>query len=281
MTLPTPTDVFKWRTLAGRPVLVCTPLEPFATHLFTTAAWPLGQRTADSGSDSAWQDVAWALGIDDDRLVRGTQVHGHAVVVGTEAMTSRTRPAADIAMVREPHAAAAVQVADCVAMLFVDRITGAVTAAHAGWRGLLQRVPQVALETMRQKFGTRAANVLVAIGPSIGSCCYEVGPEVRAQFEAAGFKPGQLRRWFKDAPDVLRGNPTLARVLDQPRRPNHFFFDGWASVAEQIVNAGVPASQVFSPQLCTASHPEVFCSYRRDGSPSGRLVAAVRCESRP
>ena len=281
MILPAPADTFEWRDLRGRPVLICKPLEPFATHLFTTSAWPLGARSADSGSDAAWHDVAWALGVDDDRLVRGTQVHGHQVVLGTEAMARRTRPNADIAMVREPHAAAAVQVADCVAMLMADRITGAVTAAHAGWRGLAQRVPQVAIETMRAKFGTRATNLLVALGPSIGSCCYEVGADVRSTFEQAGFKPGQLRRWFKESPDEIAGNPAMPRVREQPRRADHWFFDGWAAAFEQIVNAGVPAAQVFAPQLCTASHPDVFCSYRRDGSPSGRLVGAIRCESQP
>ena len=281
MTWPTPADPYEWQEIDGRPVLVCRPLRPFARHLFTTSDWPLGARHAQSGGADAWQDVSHALAIEPVRLVRGTQVHGHAAIVGTESVRQQERPQADIAMVREPHAAAAVQVADCVAMLAVDRITGAVVAAHAGWRGMAQRVPQVAIETMREKFGTRPVNLLVALGPSIGSCCYEVGDDVRAEFEAAGFKPGQLRRWFKPEPDIRPGNPTLARVASQERRPDHWFFDGWAAVLEQLVNAGVPASQVFSPQLCTASHADCFCSYRRDGSPSGRLVGAIRCELLP
>ncbi len=275
MTLPTPGQSFAWRTVANRPALVCGPLEPFATHLFTTSLWRLGSRSADP-DDDGWCDVAQALEIEPARLVRARQVHGSTVMVGVAAGRHGERPEADLVLVREPAAAAAVQVADCVPMLVVDRLTGAVAAVHAGWRGMVARVPQVAVAALARTFGSQPADLLIALGPSIGACCYEVGAEVRGRFAAAGFSDDQLARWFRPHPADVAHNPTWPRVLAQPRRAEHWFFDGWAVVREQIADAGVPDGQVFASGLCTASHPDCFCSYRRDGSPSGRLVGAIR-----
>ncbi len=72
----------------------------------------------------------------------------------------------------------------------------------------------------------------------------------------------------------------MAAVLKRAPRPDHWFFDGWSATREQLIEAGVPAAQIFGAGLCTASHPDVLCSYRRDGSPSGRIVGAIRCGMR-
>lgn len=150
-------------------------------------------------------------------------------------------------------------------------------AVHAGWRGLVARAPQVAIAALARTFATRPEDLLIALGPSVGACCYEVGDEVRTQFTAAGFSEGQVAHWFQRQPADLPDNPTWPQVLARERRPGHWFFDGWAATRDQIVEAGVPAEHVMTPALCTASHPDVFCSYRRDGAPSGRIVGAIRC----
>jgi copper oxidase (laccase) domain-containing protein len=61
----------------------------------------------------------------------------------------------------------------------------------------------------------------------------------------------------------------------QPR-PGHEYFDGWAAARDQLLAAGVDGQAIFSTGLCTASHPEVLCSYRRDGAAAGRIAAAIR-----
>jgi len=276
MTLPTPGQSFEWRVSAGRAALVCRPLDRFAAHLFTTSLWRLGSRSVESTADG-WREVAHALGGEAARLVRARQVHGADVIVGTAVAGGGDLPQADIIVAREAAVVATVQVADCVPMLTVDRATGAVAAVHAGWRGLAARAPQVAIAALTRTFGTRPGNLTIALGPSIGACCYEVGAEVRERFAGAGFSEAQLARWFLRQPADVANNPTWPAVLKQPRRPEHWFFDGWAAAHEQIVEAGVPADQVLTSALCTASHPGIFCSYRRDGAPSGRIVGAIRC----
>jgi YfiH family protein len=181
---------------------------------------------------------------------------------------------ADIITSADQTLAVAVQVADCVPLLLVDRRTRSVAAAHAGWRGLASRAPGAAVDSLARDFGSRPAEIVAAVGPAIGACCYEVGPEVRERFQAAAFNDDQIRRWFETVPARFPANPSLPAVA-RPRA-DRWFFDAWAATREQLRQSGVPAGQIFVAGLCTASHPDVLCSYRRDGAPAGRMAAAIR-----
>jgi copper oxidase (laccase) domain-containing protein len=128
---------------------------------------------------------------------------------------------------------------------------------------------------MSRDFGTRAEDLVVAIGPAIASCCYEVGQDVRERFEHAAFNAGQLDAWFSGEPVASVNNPAMA-ALPAARRKDHWFFDAGRSARDQLISAGVQGGQVFVSGLCTASHPDVLCSYRRDGAPAGRMAAAIR-----
>lgn len=272
MILPTPGQSFEWRTTPSGPGLVCRALEPYAVHLFTTRHWALGAPGASIDESSAWCQVASAVDLEPGMLVRPRQVHGNAVVV---ASPDRNLAVADIVVNDDATVGVAVQVADCVPLVLADRTSGAVAIAHAGWRGLAKRVPEVVVGALSRTFGSRASDLIVACGPSIGTCCYEVGSDVREAFAAAGFSSAELDGWFLDAPMPSTANPSM-KGLTRKGRPGHWFFDGWASTREQLVRAGVQAEQIFGAELCTASHPEVLCSYRRDGSPAGRIAAVVR-----
>jgi hypothetical protein len=167
-----------------------------------------------------------------------------------------------------------------VPLLIADRRSGAAAAAHAGWRGLAVRVPQVVVRAMGQHYGSRPSDLVAALGPSIGACCYEVSGDVRECFVRAGFSSTDMKRWFLDVPAASPVNPSMPG-LGAPRA-DHWFLDGWAVARDQLAEAGVPADQVFSAALCTASHPGTLCSFRRDGLPAGRLAAVIRAStSRP
>jgi YfiH family protein len=282
--LPHPMKPFEWIHTRRGAALVCRPVERVAAHLFTTRGWALG--TARSGDEAAaWDEVAGALEVDRRRLIRVHQVHGARAEVRradrVEPADARVRPAddarphADIILSNDSALALAIQVADCIPLLVADRRTGAVAAAHAGWRGLAARVPIVAVDRLIAEFGSRPADLAVAIGPAIGSCCYEVGEDVRARFEQAAFTPAQLARWFGVHPTPSASNPSMP-ALQTARRANHWFFDGWQSARDQLESASVPADQIFIAGLCTASHADAFCSYRRDSSGAGRMAGAIR-----
>jgi YfiH family protein len=259
------------QAVAG-PAVGCAALARVAPHIFTTRTWRLGS-TAPRGTHDGWAEVAAAIEVDSTRVARLHQVHGARAAVA-DAASASTRPAADILITTDAEIAVAVQAADCVPLVAADRRTGAVGAAHAGWRGLAARVPDALVDAMAREFGSAAADLIVAIGPSIGACCYEVGPEVRAAF-AAAFGDRGLSRWFFDNPQPTSINPSMPGVAEA-RRPNHWFFDSWTAARDQLEDAGIPPAQIFAAQLCTASHPDLFCSYRRDGKPAGRMAAAIR-----
>jgi YfiH family protein len=159
--------------------------------------------------------------------------------------------AADIIMTSHPGVAVAVQAADCVPLLFFDPATGAAAAAHAGWRGTAAGVAQSTARAMAEHFGTKAADLIVAIGPSIGPCCYRVGDELVPRFGGEG------RRWFF-------------------RLAGAWMLNLWSANRDQLLDAGVKSDQIHVAELCTAMHPELFDSYRRDGAAAGRMAAAIR-----
>ena len=275
VTLPKPSGGFRWTQLAAGPALVCEALEPLAAHFFTTRSWRLGERT--SGHVEGWAEVAAAANVSASKFRRLQQVHGAGCVTYKKDALAPdgAAPQADIVVTDDSSIAVAIQTADCLPILIVDRRTRAVAAAHAGWRGLVARVPLVVVEQMAREAGSHARDLIVAVGPAIGACCYEVGEDVRARFTEAGFAPASVDRWFRSAPALRSDNPPMAS-LAPARRPGHWFFDGWLSVREQLESAGVPSAQIFIADLCTASHEEALCSYRRDGAVSGRLAAVIR-----
>jgi purine-nucleoside/S-methyl-5'-thioadenosine phosphorylase / adenosine deaminase len=256
---PQPNGGFEWVQAAGGPALVCRPLQPFADHLFTTREWALGSRP--EAADQDWQPLAASLGVDLDHLVRMHQVHGASAVIrrAGDRQPVLPRPDADIVVSDDRSLALAIQTADCVPLLIADRATGAVAAAHAGWRGLAAGVPGVTVATLAREFGSAPADLIAAVGPSICAERYEVGEDVRERFLASGRAPLELGRWFRDA-----------------ARPGHWLFDGWRAVRDQLESAGVPGGSIHLAGLCTATYPDLFCSYRRDGKGSGRIAAGIK-----
>ena len=256
---PQPSGGFEWVQAGGGRALVCGALRPFADHLFTTREWALGSHAG--AADEDWQPVAASLGVDPAHLVRVHQVHGAAIVIRRtrDGVSAVHRPDADILISDDPSLALAIQTADCVPLLLADRLTGVVAAAHAGWRGLAAGVPGVTVAALEREFGSVAANLVAAVGPSISADRYEVGDDVRARFREGGFSAAAMSRWF------LEG-----------ARPGHWQFDGWTAAQDQLEAAGVRPSDIHLAGLCTATAADLLCSYRRDGKGAGRIAAAIR-----
>ena len=261
MKLPQTADAFRWIDTDEGPALVCTPLEPHARHLFTTRRWTLGSATP--GDARAWDAVAHAVGVGRATLVRLHQVHGATVVFRRTGGLRDVNhlPDADIVASDDPSLALAIQTADCVPILVADIRTGAVAAAHAGWRGLAARVPQETVQALAHRFDSVPADLVAALGPSISAPRYEVGADVRLRFADAGFSDDDLARWFGDG-----------------ARPDHWQFDGAQAARDQLEASGVPADRIFGCGLCTAEHADLLCSYRRDWKDAGRMAAVIRAK---
>jgi YfiH family protein len=253
--------------------LVCTALEPIASHFFTTRSWRL-----DSSEDrDAWSEIGQAIETSPERVVRARQVHGADLLVQPAGAEPVATAAADILATTDASFALAIRTADCVPLLIADRRRGAVVAAHAGWRGTALRVAAAAVKAMHKRFGSTSADLIAAIGPAIGPCCYEVGEDVREQFKREQFTEQELSRWFSSQTTRLPSNPPMGRMNDST--PSGLYLDLWRATRDQLESSGVLADQIFVAELCTASHPATLCSYRRDGKQAGRLAAVIRGRS--
>jgi hypothetical protein len=263
----TPIDRFVWTREDWGAALRCNPLAAVADHFFTTRQlWLRGD-----SEEEDWRRVARTIGVPPARLLRLTQVHGRDVFVcrdggahenmpallADDASTGVAWPEADISMTDDPTVALAIQVADCVPLLLADASTGVIAAVHAGWRGTAAGAAPVAVTALTREFGVKPERLIVAMGPSIGPCCYAVGDELIDAFRAGGFARN-IDRWFtRDDAGALR-------------------LDVWAANRDQLVASGVAAAAIHQANLCTASRPDLFASYRRDGPGTGRIAAVIR-----
>jgi polyphenol oxidase len=214
-----------------------------------------------------------AVGAKDFKLVSLLQFHSDAIVQFEEAPTEPSR--ADASVTKMAGLLLAVQTADCVPILLVDPKNHAIAAVHAGWRGTLARIVEKSIGRMHMQFGTHAADLLAAIGPAIGGCCYEVGTEVAAAFSGqfpnaaeffdelrTGDEPNPLQ-WLNMMPPGHQ--PPPKKVLLDLRKANR----------SQLEAAGVPAANIFVIDLCTGCHRDLLFSYRKEGAETGRLMAVI------
>jgi YfiH family protein len=257
MTPPPVPDPFYWTSSPCGMVLRCGPLDAIAPHVFTTRALSLVSR-------EDWSRVGEAVGT--ECVATLEQVHGREVVtIMRDTPSPVQRPRADALVSNHPPVAVAVRTADCVPLLLADTATGAVAAVHAGWRGTVAGVATAAVHALRDGFGVTPRTLVVAIGPSIGSCCYRVGQDVVDAFAAAGHVA--LERWFvrQDSGSGVR-DPEVRLDLIAANR-------------DQLILAGVPDTQIHACGLCTAMHLDVLTSYRAEQENAGRLAAAIRCRA--
>jgi YfiH family protein len=151
----------------------------------------------------------------------------------------------DALITNQTGVAVSVRTADCYPILLADPATRAVAAVHAGWRGTAAAVVRETIARMTREFATRPQDLWAAIGPGIGTCCYEVGEEVARRF----------------------GHSAAGRI------------DLAAANWRQLLEAGVTGDRIHSLDLCTYCDAERFHSFRRDKSAAGRMISFIRARS--
>jgi hypothetical protein len=201
------------------------------------------------------QAAAETLGFGLEDLVCAEQVHGACVAGVSTADRGRgsrvfaeALPGADalVAQAAEVPPLLGLYFADCLAILIADTRHHAVGLAHAGWRGTAEQIGAATLKVMGDAFGTAPADCVVALGPHIRKCCYQVGAELAERF---GKVPGAVAS--------RGGSPYLSLE---------------AVNLSTLLSAGVPRGQVTLGSPCTCCSEELFFSYRRDGL-TGRMGA--------
>lgn len=194
-----------------------------------------------------------AAGMAPARVAEVRQVHGTGVVAADE-IPEGERVSADAVVTAEPGVAVAIQTADCLPVLIADAKRRAVAAVHAGRKGIAAGVLAEAVRQMGERFGSRPGDLFAGLGPAISGVCYEVGEECLPPFRA------RYRDWRDFTIPLGRGK----WLLDLPEASRR-----------QLAAAGIPGEQIGLPGPCTFSESARFFSYRRDGAPTGRLLAVI------
>lgn len=207
------------------------------------------------------------------------QFHSNLVVQTGRSDAAREAPRkADGQITNEPGLLLAVQTADCTPILVADRRLRAVAAFHAGWRGTAKRIVESGIGRMRLAFGSRPQDLVAAIGPGIGSCCYAVGEDVFSAFESQFSYALELFHEVADTGPVRKRYPML--FLTQ-RAPGHssigpsLHIDLIDANRRQLLAAGLKPESIQVIGGCTQCNPELFFSHRGSCGRAGRMMAVI------
>jgi YfiH family protein len=202
-------------------------------------------------------DMKLAVGINDGRIITMKQVHGDHIV-DVEETNIKEAGEADGMVTKKPDAFLSVLTADCVPILLVAPQSKIVAAVHAGWRGTLAGIAEKMVRRLKERHGVRADEIEAAMGPSIGSCCYEVKGDVTEPL---------LQKW----------GPLAERSIEL--RDGRSFVDLRRLNRAILEDAGVTSKQIYQLGPCTSCAKDDFFSYRRDGTPTGRQISFIGWQS--
>ncbi len=271
---------FILRKFRGVPYYVCRDFErlPYLCHGFSTrhsgvsgsgASAPgkpstLGRLTLNL-SDTPWDSpdhvqenrrrFLSALNLEKAHLTTLRQVHSNRVHIIKDISGRWNRSEGDALCTQVENVALGIQIADCVPVLIADPIQHAVAAVHSGWRGTLAEVLLKTIKEMQRTFGSNPASLLLAVGPGIRACCFEVGLEVADAFE-------------KQYPGCSLTKP----VHGHPEKRS---LDLIKALEIQMNLAGVRPENCHDLGICTCCNTADFFSHRAEGSASGRMMAVI------
>jgi YfiH family protein len=208
------------------------------------------------------QILADAVGIPQQFFVLANQVHGTNVEIisndrrGAGAFSRHNAIVSCDAMItNEPEICLFVMAADCVPLLFFDKVKLVIGAAHAGWRGTVKKMAANTIHKMQEHYGCSPKDIYVGIGPSIGPCCYNVGGEV--------------------IEEVLKTFGTTEGLINFENPNSAPIFDLWSANKLQLTQAGVPEENIEIAGVCTQCHHDDFFSSRYGKGVTGRFGAGI------
>ena len=260
---------FFWREKDGVKVLVCRALEDagFANGVSTrgggVSPFPENSLNLSGFDDDSAENInenrrRFIAVFGDYELAVAWQTHGTQVrLVRDRDDIQDSEQRADAVMSDLINVLAGVKTADCVPILLGDTQTNAFAAVHAGWKGSVRSIAKIAIEKMREIYGTEPKDLIAAIGPAACGRNYEVGREVIDQFNS---------------------NFQRASVYFTPTREGHALVDLHAVNRDQLIDAGVISNNIYTAPFCTMERADLFFSYRRekgDFGKTGRLLSVI------
>jgi len=201
-----------------------------------------------------WDKLATAFEIPMENFLVLNQVHGDDVLVINplgEFFSSRDQLNYDAIITNRANLAICIKTADCVPVFLVDPVKKAIAAVHAGWKGTALGITDKVARLMKSQYGSEPRELLAAIGPSIGSCCYEVD---------------------EPAYNAFRTHNSFESFLSPGKKKNRWMLDLVEANRLQLLDAGLAADHIDASGWCTTCNPDAFFSHRGSGGITGRQV---------
>jgi len=230
----------------------CTRLGGISEGPFSTlnTGFLVGDREEDVRRNLAL--IGKAFAIPAERLVLMGQVHGDRIfILDGDGPPPGSIPECDGMITDQPGVALGIRTADCVPLLFVDRVRRVIGVAHAGWRGTALRIASRMVDLFEKRFSSRVEDILIAVGPAIDVCCYQVDAPVYAAFS---LRPG-ADRFLHPCPEEGRWMLDLASA-------NRI----------ALMERGAPEGNILSAGHCTACRRDIFFSHRASHGCTGRQM---------
>ncbi len=195
-------------------------------------------------------------------MVAGEQVHDTKIKKATEkdlgkgALDYKTSLAkTDGLMTDSSNILLSSYYADCTPVSFLDPSNKVVALAHAGWKGTLGEIAKKMVGKLKKVYNTDPNELLVAVGPAVGQCCYEVGVEVA---------------------DLFKDKFAYANKIIEENKKEKYLLDLKKANFMQLRDAGMKDENIIVNQLCTSCNQKLFFSYRREGSKTGRMASLIK-----
>lgn len=213
------------------------------------------------------------------KLATLQQIHSNRIVrAEAEDAERESKRRGDGILTNEPDLWIGAQTADCLPVLVADTKHHVVAAFHAGWRGTVKRIVELGVGRMRMEFGSKSKDLIAAIGPSVGACCYAVGEEVQSEFTSQFAYADALFSEVFDSDPIRKKYPML--FLTQ-RAPGHspigpsLHLNLAEANRRQLLDAGLKAKSITVLGGCTSCDRELFFSHRAQQGRAGRMMAVV------
>jgi polyphenol oxidase len=201
-----------------------------------------------------WGRLATAFAIPLEQFLVVNQIHGDNIFVIPpfgEYFSSRAELNHDAIVTNKTNLAICVKTADCVPVFFVDRIKKIIAVVHAGWRSSALEISAKVVRLLHEKYGSLKQDILAAIGPAIGQCCFEVDA-----ITANAFRKQKNHEVF----------------LFPDGRPDKWILDLAEANRQQIMNCNIPEENIDVSGLCTSCRQDLFFSHRGSGGITGRQI---------
>lgn len=221
-------------------------LDNNVSHLFSTRiGWE---------QNKLFNNLTTIFNITEDNVYRIKQVHGTEVlIIKDQNNISASMEERDGLITSKKGIALCTYHADCVPIYYYDKVNEVIGLAHAGWKGTLNNINEVIIKNMIKHFNSSPENIMVAIGPSIGACCYEIGHDVELL--------------FRDK------YPKELNIIS--KRENKIYLDLWKMNLINLLNLGIRENNIICSDYCTSCNANTLYSYRKEKGIKSRMIAAI------